>query len=361
MRLSFALICRFLFPFLLAVKGLAAEAQTLSLYRFEPSNQKQMDSVADQYEIIARDGSRYEVYVPLEKAKTFEALVPRAELLKVDADAEWKKELFQNPAFVTGYHDFAAVQEFMSQVCKDYPKLATQGTYGKTKKGYPLTYLRLGASSTKNKPKIFLDAATHGDELISVEVLIQLVDELLKGYGQDPRLTRMLDETEIVVSLVVNPDGFTNQSRYEGGVDPNRSYPWPDDPDQKPTLSIQALMDLFAKEMFAGSISFHAYGRLLMYPWAYTYDPIEDAGDQLFFESLTEKLAAENGYTYGPIASTIYIAKGSSVDYYYWKFKTRALAVELSGNKVPRPEKIPDSVNEAREMVWQFVESFYQR
>lgn len=355
MRLSFALV------FAVNWLSTAAQAQTFSLYRFEAANQKQMDGVADQYEIVARDGSHYEVYVPIEKAKAFEVLVPRAELLKADADADWRKDLIQDPGFVAGYHDFAAVQAFMSTVCKEYPKLATQGSYGKSKKGHPLTYLRLGAPSTNKKPKIFLDAATHGDELISVEVLIQLVDELLKGYGHDPRLTRMLDETEIVVSLVVNPDGFTNQSRYEGGVDPNRSYPWPDDPDQKPTVSIQALMDLFAKETFAGSISFHAYGRLLMFPWAYTYDPIEDAGDQDFFENLTQKLAAENDYTYGPIASTIYIAKGSSVDYYYWKFKTKALAVELSGNKVPRPEKIPDSVNEAREMVWQFVESFYSR
>ncbi|RZA12151.1 MAG: hypothetical protein EOP10_31875, partial [Proteobacteria bacterium] len=179
------------------------------------------------------------------------------------------------------------------------------------------------------------------------------------GYGTDERLTAMLDKTDIYISFVVNPDGYLKKQRYDNWVDPNRSYPWPGDPNHVPTASIQALMDLFAKERFAGSISFHAYGKLLMYPWAYTTAELENDADRTEFDSLTERLAASNGYTHGPISEVIYVAKGSSADYYYWKFGTKALAVELSTNKVPSPSRIPAVVDEAREMVWGFIENFY--
>ncbi len=49
----------------------------------------------------------------------------------------------------------------------------------------------------------------------------------------------------------------------------------------------------------------------------------------LRIDMVAAKMASTNGYAYGAIASTIYIAKGSSADYHYWKTKSLSLAVEM--------------------------------
>ncbi len=340
-----------------------AKGQTFSEYSVRVTDTARLDAISRDFEIVGRDGDTYRVYVPVEKAANFQRLVPESELLAKDADASWRQDWNRRDSFAAGYHNWQSVQDYMTQAVQNYPQLVSQTSYGESKQGYKLSYLKITAPGSTNraaKPKLFLDAATHGDELISTEVLLNLVDEILKGYGSDDRLTAMLDNTELYVSFVVNPDGYTKQNRYDNGVDPNRSYPWPGDPNHKPTASIQALMDLFEQQKFTGSMTLHAYGQLLMYPWGYTSTPISSKTDLDNFATLTDQLAAENNYTHGPIATTIYIAKGSSADYYYWKYNTQALAVELTTNKVPPSSKIPAVTDEAREMVFGFIEHFYK-
>jgi len=108
---------------------------------------------------------------------------------------------------------------------------------------------------------------------------------------------------------------------------------------------------------FAGSLDLHAYGRLVMYPWGYT-EKSPEADDKVLFQDLVTSMARENQYKVGQISTTIYVAKGSSADYFYWKSKTKAFAAELGIQKIPEFSKIPSIVGEAREMVWTFLESF---
>ncbi|RYZ53963.1 MAG: hypothetical protein EOP07_16885, partial [Proteobacteria bacterium] len=214
---------RLLFAGLLgiALSSELALAQTFSLFRVDKPAQSELNAIAKDFEIVGREGDRYDIYVPLEKALSFKKISPSAALITKDVDADWRKSLEQK-AFAGGYHDWQGVQEFMADAVKNYPQLATVQTYGQSKGGVELNYLRIGSGQMQNltKPKLFLDGATHGDELISVEVLVALVDELLKGYGTDERLTAMLDKTDIYISFVVNPDGYLKKQRYDNWVDP---------------------------------------------------------------------------------------------------------------------------------------------
>jgi hypothetical protein len=94
-----------------------------------------------------------------------------------------------------------------------------------------------------------------------------------------------------------------------------------------------------------------------MYPWGYTKTPPESK-DEVIMSDLVQTMARQNQYKAGQISTTIYIAKGSSADYFYWKKNTQAIAVELANQKVPPYGKIPSIVNEAREMIWTFLEHF---
>jgi predicted deacylase len=207
--------------------------------------------------------------------------------------------------------------------------------------------------------QVMLTAATHGDELITVEVLLALTERLVAGDGISPRLTSILNSRLIHIVPVVNPDGFSSQDRYEGDTDPNRSYPAPGREKNRPTPSIAALIRFFQATPIKASVDFHASGSLVMYPWAYTDDAIEDtaAGKAAEFSQLAANMAAQNSYRSGQISRILYPAVGSSCDFYFWKKQSRSLAIELGSEKVPHPSEIPEYIESQVESTWVFLES----
>jgi predicted deacylase len=180
---------------------------------------------------------------------------------------------------------------------------------------------------------------------------------LLDGYDSNARFADFIDKRDIYFIPVVNTDGFADVSRYETGRDPNRSYPYPEKPNQSPTPAIGALMKFFMEREIVGSIDFHAYGEMIMYPWAYTSKPVDqDSANR--FHLLTGSMASTNHYAFGPISEVIYIAPGSSADYYFWQKGSTSIAIEMGRNKIPRPEQIQAYVDSQAEATWRFLEAF---
>jgi predicted deacylase len=326
-----------------------------------------LQKIAPYFEIEGREQTTYRVLVPSSQEGLFHLLAPRAELLERDTSAALRRRL-QSFSLETawpwptqpreGYRDFDAVQAWLKAKVEAQPQLASLVEYGASAGKRPLRALRVHAENGRaEKPALLLTAATHGDELITTEVLMNLVDELLKNYGQDPRFTRMVDDHDLYFVPVVNADGFAERDRYDYGQDPNRSYPYPNDPARAPTASIKAIMKFFEEKKFAGSIDFHAYGEMVMYPWAYTYDPIA-ADAEAKLDGLTSRMAETNEYAHGPIAKVIYVAPGSSCDYYFWKTGSLSVAIEMGQSKVPSPREIPAYVKAQAESTWRFIESF---
>ena len=50
----------------------------------------------------------------------------------------------------------------------------------------------------------------HGDETVGRQLLIYLAEYLLQQYGRNPRITRLVDNTDIYLMPTMNPDGFAN-------------------------------------------------------------------------------------------------------------------------------------------------------
>lgn len=66
----------------------------------------------------------------------------------------------------------------------------------------------------------------HGNEKISEEVPMYFLGYILSNYGVNPDVTFFVDNREIWVIPLVNPDGFANNSRYNANnVDINRNDP----------------------------------------------------------------------------------------------------------------------------------------
>ena len=48
----------------------------------------------------------------------------------------------------------------------------------------------------------------HGDETVGRQLILYLAQYLLHNYGTDPRITKLVDHTEIFLMPSSNPDGF---------------------------------------------------------------------------------------------------------------------------------------------------------
>lgn len=356
------LLSIFSFVFLSGAAPVSKRDPILSSFTVHAPSRELIKKLASEFEIEHRRGDDFEVIVPATQADRLISLAPHARLAKADLAAAARAQLEKVSQAATPtyhYHRFDDVQAWMKGIEKDHPAMAQVIQYGTSQRGLPLLALRLSKNLKGTaKPELMITAATHGDELITTEVLMSLIDQMITGYGSDSRFTAMIDQHELYFIPVVNPDGFTTVQRYDNGADPNRSYPYPDKINNSPTASIDAVMKFFEAHQFVGSIDFHAYGGYVMYPWGYTQAPIADAAAVDRFEKLTSDMASTNNSTHGAIADVLYTAPGSSCDYYFWKKNSVSLGIEIGQEKIPSPAEFPDYIQSQTESTWRFIESF---
>ncbi len=344
----------------------------VSSYLLKDFTPSQVQVIAQRFEVkllptkLSRTQSAspvFQAFVSELDLKSFLQLAPRAQLLEDDTSRESHNAFAAGRALsglsASGYHSLDEVQKLMAQMAAAHPNIAQLTQYGLSNQKRPLLVLRVSnhLSDGKKVPRVMLTAATHGDEIITTEILLSLINTFLSGSGQIPQFENLLEKLEVDFIPVVNPDGFAVQNRYDNGQDPNRSFPFPKQPQAQPTMSTQGVMSFVKQYPIAGSIDFHAYGRLVMYPWGYTHDSIP-AQDKAAFEAVTSRMAATNGSQHGPIADIIYVAQGSSADYYYWKTGALSLGIEVGDSKAPNASQIPLYVKDQAESTWIFLDSF---
>ncbi len=80
--------------------------------------------------------------------------------------------------------------------------------YGSDDEGFDLNVLKLTNQNTDgSKPVLFVMSALHARDLAPVELNLRFAEHLLENYDHDPEVAWLLDETEIHLLLVANPDG----------------------------------------------------------------------------------------------------------------------------------------------------------
>lgn len=335
---------------LLLTSPLARASSDGSEFKIISPSRELMDQVASEFEVLRKVEDGFEVFISTPKINRFKSLVPQAKLIESNELKSFD---------LNSYRTYESVSAELKSLAVKYPTLAKLEVYGTTKSGHTLYALKVSdnVKINENEPELMITSATHGDELISVEVTMELLNELLSSYGKDPRLTKMIADHEIFFLPMVNAQGYSGRSRYAGWTDPNRDYPFPEIANRQSVDCIDSLIKFFHAHDFRGSLDIHASGKMVMYPWAYT-KAAPETNDERNFDYLVKSMAELNNYKAGQISKVIYVAKGSSADYYYWKNKTTAIAVELTTTKVPAYSKVPEVVDEAREMIWRFIENF---
>lgn len=246
-----------------------------------------------------------------------------------------------------------------------YPSLCRIESIGTTNQGRQLLVARISDNigMNENEPQFLYTSSIHGDETTGYVLMLRLIDYLLSNYGSDPRITNMVDNIEICINPLANPDGT-----YHGGnntvngayrynaywVDLNRNYPDPEDgmhPDgedwQTETLHF---MEFAENNRFVTSANLHGGEDVLNYPWD-TWSKL--SADDDWWQYVCREYADtvhehcpwgyftgfDNGITNGYQWYTI---TGGRQDYMNYFHQCREFTLEISDTKLLQPDSLPE-------------------
>lgn len=109
------------------------------------------------------------------------------------------------------YTHYEELKDVFSNLAQQYPTLAKAFSIGKSVEGRELIVLEISENVHERKlgePMVKYVANMHGDEPVGRELMIYLAKYLLYNYGTDPRVTRLVNNTDIFIMPSMNPDGF---------------------------------------------------------------------------------------------------------------------------------------------------------
>lgn len=330
----------------------SAKSPPVGRYLVPTGDQAQADYIGSHFDAEGMKDGALVVYATPAEGERLRQIAPRAWMDTADIQAELSAALISLPEGAPELYNYAKVQQRLQELSSSHPEIAEVIQYGTSTAGRNLSALRVTApGKSDDRESVMITGATHGNEILTVDVVMALADEVVAGYGTSARFKTMLESKIIYFVPIVSPDSYVVNSREVDGVDPNRQYPWPDNPNRNPTRVIDAIMGFSASLGLAGSIDFHSTASMIMYPWAWTRDY---PADRAKYESVTTAMAATNRYQAGQISRILYVAQGSSADYYYWKYGSISLGIELSQGS---PSGVNQVIQENRESTWRFIEA----
>ncbi|XP_051979127.1 carboxypeptidase A5 [Xyrauchen texanus] len=249
----------------------------------------------------------------------------------------------------TNYHDLNTIYSFMDMLVAENSDLVSKIVIGQSYEGRPLNVLRF--STGANHPGMWLDTGIHSREWVTQASGVWFAKKIVTDYGRDPALTDILNNYDIYLEIVTNPDGYQHTQTKDRmwrktrkpnpgsscvGVDPNRNWdagfggagssssPCTETyrgPSAHSEPEVKAIVDFVKSHGNLKSfVSIHSYSQMLLYPYGYTHTPAKDQAElhELARKAITELQSLYNTrYTYGSIITTIYQASGGTIDWTY--------------------------------------------
>ncbi len=204
---------------------------------------------------------------------------PGSFLKETDLLPETLPQNGKSPSVWNFYPTYQQYLDTMMYFATAYPDICRLDTIGTTVQNRLLLALKISDSVDveEAEPEFLYTSSMHGNETTGYILMLHLIDSLLTGYEISPRITSIVNNTEIYINPLANPDGtyhggnnsVNGSIRYNAnGYDLNRNYPDPagnnTGPRQKETL---AFMDFADKHHFVMGANFHGGAEVFNYPW----------------------------------------------------------------------------------------------
>ena len=289
-----------------------------------------------------------------------------------DASAYAKSSGLQRRAFANRQYDhfptLDSLYNWIDRLQMQYPKLlAVEQIGASTSMGLPLYALKISdnAAVEEDESAVLFSAIHHAREPIGGVLCMRLVENLLRDYRSNAATQRLVDELELWVVPIVNPEGYKyvfdhklgfpwwrknlRDNDHDGifnptidGVDLNRNYDynWQQGGEDNPASwffrgtkpfsenEIEAMQTLALRENIFAGLSFHSYGEVVLYPWGNYYtapdqDLIYEVGQKL--ASCMRKLSGRSTYALLPLNGRV----GQSSVWMYGRLRAVDFIVEL--------------------------------
>jgi hypothetical protein len=251
------------------------------------------------------------------------------------------------------YPTYTQYDSIMRLFTVQYPSLCQLDTVGYTIYNKLVLVLKISdnVTSNENEPEVFYSSSMHGDETGGFVLMLRFIDYLLKNYNTDPRVKKLVDNLEIWINPLANPDGTyltgntisTPVRRNAQGYDLNRSFPDPMDPTIVVAKENLDMIKFMRKHNFVISANFHGGAEVVNYPWDRWYSKYHaddawflnisrDYADTVHYYSGTGYMTDEdNGVTRG---ADWYVVYGGRQDYITWELQGREVTIELDAIKL---------------------------
>ena len=303
------------------------------------------------------------------------------------------------PSGWTGYHTYAEMTADVLAVATAHPDIVQRVSIGKSYEGRTIWAVKISDNVTvdENEPEVLFDGLTHSDEHMGLEMTLKIMHWLVDGYGKDPRITSIVNYREVWIILAVNPDGAEYDIRYGKfhywrknrqptpgtgyiGTDLNRnfSYHWGGGgrtssnpaaityrgpsafsaPETRNVRDFLASRVIDGRQQIRAAITFHEAGRLVMWPYGYTYTDVPadmTSADHKALALIGQHMASTNGYR-PEQASDLYITSGTTRDYEYGVYRIFAYTFEMSVVDYPKDTMIGPETGRNREAVLYLME-----
>ncbi len=246
------------------------------------------------------------------------------------------------------YPTYTQYDSIMRSFAGSYPQLCMLDTIGTSINGKLVLVLKISdnVSEDEPEPETFYSSTMHGDETGGFILMLRLADYLLKNYGTVSRVTTLVDNLEIWINPLANPDGtyrtgntIVSPTRTNAnGFDLNRNFPDPmyiiPPVKQKETLD---MMKYTKEHHFVISANFHSGVEVVNYPWD-RWPRLH--ADNTWFYNISRKYA-DTVHLYAPAGYMDfrdygitngyqwYSVYGGRQDYVTWERQGREVTIEV--------------------------------
>ncbi len=288
-----------------------------------------------------------------------------------------------------GVWEFRSLKADLFALAEQYPQIVQVVSLGKSHEGREIWAVKLSddvLTEDPTEPETLFIGGQHAREWIGVEVPFLIAQYLAQNYATDERVKRLIDNLEIWIVPMVNPDGheytradpcptapqfycrlWRKNRRDLGngvfGVDLNRNWSFQWDsraggsrnpqsltyrgPEPFSEPEIRAIRDLVLDptKHFKAFIDYHSFSQIVGWPWGYTFDPPTPLSEEARFDPPSDSVEYErigttmarfiytvHGQTYRACQISLdcpYPAAGVSNDWFYSETGGISFVIEL--------------------------------
>ncbi|HRP94517.1 MAG TPA: M14 family zinc carboxypeptidase [Ignavibacteriaceae bacterium] len=249
----------------------------------------------------------------------------------------------------------------------NYPNLCRIVDAGNTVQGRKILFAVISDNVTQREtePQFMYTSSMHGDELTGYVLMLRLIDSLLATYGTDARITQLVNNAEIWINPLANPDGtfrsgnntVSGATRYNyNNYDLNRNFPDPIlgvNPNQQ--IETTRFRNIAETNNFALVANFHGGTEVVNYPWdTWTNTPPDNRHhpDEAWYQYISHLYADtcqanspsnymngyDDGITNGGDWYVISYGRQDYTKYYRWG---REVTIEISDTKLIPAAQLP--------------------